>query len=192
MLIGGNLTSIFIGYTVIFTRITITWSEIQLSFMLQRRQITTSINNDHGDKHLNMPEFVLKSLFCFPWTIVCCYVMYNCIPFKDSDRWRYCICQKISPQAFMQELQCCRNKHIPFAKNSMACCLSLYAIASCALSSTVNVQPLRACFISLKTWKSHGDMSRLYAGYLSAYHGMAWHSICPELYEAHGEWGVMQ
>jgi len=40
MLKGGNLTSILIGYTVIFTRITITWSEIQLFFMLQRRQIT--------------------------------------------------------------------------------------------------------------------------------------------------------
>jgi len=37
MLKGGNLTSIFIGYTVIVTRIIITWSEIQLCFMLQRR-----------------------------------------------------------------------------------------------------------------------------------------------------------
>lgn len=134
---------------------------------------TTSINNEHGDKHSNMPGFVLKSLFCFSWRIICCHVMYNCSPFKDSDRWRYCICQKISPQAFTLELQCCRSKHIPSAKNSMCCCLSLCAIASCALSSAVNVQPLRACFIGPKTWKSHGDMSRLYAGYLSTYHGMA-------------------
>jgi hypothetical protein len=40
LLKGGNLAGIFIGYVVICTRITITWSEIQLIFMLQRRQFT--------------------------------------------------------------------------------------------------------------------------------------------------------
>jgi len=84
---------------------------------------TTSINNDPGNKHSNMSGFVLKSLFCFSWAIVCCLVMYNCNPFKDSHRWRYCICQKISPRAFKAESQWCRSKHIPYAKNSMGCCL---------------------------------------------------------------------
>jgi len=76
MLKVGNLTSIFIGYTVIFTRITITWSEIQLFLVLTKETdySTTSINNDHGDKHSNMSDFVLKSLFCFSWTMVCCHV----------------------------------------------------------------------------------------------------------------------
>jgi hypothetical protein len=82
MLKGGNLTNIFIGYEVIVTRIVITWSEIQLFYVTK----ATSINNDHGDKYSNMFGFVLKRLFCFSWTIVCCHVMYNCSPFKDSHK----------------------------------------------------------------------------------------------------------
>jgi hypothetical protein len=68
----------------------------------------------------------------------------------------------------------------------MGCCLSLYVIGSCALSSTVNIQPLRACFVGSKTWKSHGHMSRLYAGYLSTYHGMAFNLS----WTLWGTWGV--
>jgi hypothetical protein len=128
----------------------------------------------------------LKRLFCFSWTIVCCHVMYNCSPFKDSHKWRYCICQKISPQAFTLESQWCRSKHIPSAKNSMGCCLSLCAIGSCVLSSTENDQLLRTCFIGPKTWKSHGYMSRLYSGYLSTCHGMAFNLS----WTLWGTWGV--
>jgi len=112
--------------------------------------------------------------------------MYNCSPLKDSYRWRYCICQKISPQAFTLQSQWCRSTHIPSAKNSVACCLSFHALVPCAFSSNVNVQPLRACFIGPKTWKSHGDVSRLYAGYLTTYHGMAF-SLSWTLW---GTWGV--
>jgi hypothetical protein len=57
----------------------------------------TSINNDYGDEHSNMSGFILKSLVCFWGIIICCHVMYNCNPFMDSHKWRYCICQKISP-----------------------------------------------------------------------------------------------
>jgi hypothetical protein len=134
---------------------------------------TTSINNDQGDKHSNMSGFVLKSLFCFSWAIVCCLVMYNCSPFKYSHRWRYCICQKISPQAFTAESQWCRSKHIPSAKNSIGCCLSLYSIAP------VHYRPLWTySFEGLLYWSRDLKITRQYVQAICRiFEHLPWHGI---------------